>query len=158
MKRNATPDARCAPGYPRSMPRTLRPWWRRCVLTAPLLLAIAPVAQEELLTGRLRAASALAAPPRSPGLPNPPPPPPPATPGSAKGTPKGKPAKPDAEPSEYLSCGCGCCGGAQPQKVCLYRKKGDKLKRIIEQDESQRSAPMCAMAGCSLGTLYRYCD
>jgi len=75
-------------------------------------------------------------------------------------------AAPTAAPSasaapngpSYVACGCGCCGGSTPVKKCLFRSKGDDLAKIIAADKRSRANPKCALAGCSLGTEYSYCD
>ncbi|MBI4346288.1 MAG: hypothetical protein HY553_05510 [Elusimicrobia bacterium] len=58
----------------------------------------------------------------------------------------------------YLACGCGCCGGVEPLRQCLYHSKGDDPKKIIEEDLAAAKNPACAMAGCSRGIEYLWCD
>lgn len=58
----------------------------------------------------------------------------------------------------YTACGCGCCSGATPQEVCLYKSNGDSLERIKQQDTAAKTSPQCAVIGCSRGTTYKYCD
>jgi len=60
----------------------------------------------------------------------------------------------EAEPS-YTACGCGCCGGVEPEERCL-REKGE-LERVRAEDRKARKNPDCAMAGCSRGVRYKYC-
>ncbi len=72
-----------------------------------------------------------------------------AVPASAAATAKGE---------TYVACGCGCCGGVEPVKQCLYRAKGEDLATIKKADEKSRKDPQCAMRGCSMGTAYSYCD
>lgn len=69
-------------------------------------------------------------------------------------------AKPavQADPS-YLACGCGCCGGENtPETVCLYRSKGDDMRKVVEADTLEKNSEDCAVKGCSRGKLYSYCD
>jgi hypothetical protein len=75
--------------------------------------------------------------------------------------PYGNPASICGQPQKgvaYFACGCGCCGGVQPKRQCLYRSKGDNLEAIIQNDKESKKNPGCALAGCSLGTKYVYCD
>ena len=58
----------------------------------------------------------------------------------------------------YIACGCGCCGGVQPKRQCLYRSRGDNLQAIVQKDKESANRLMCAQAGCALGTKYVYCD
>jgi hypothetical protein len=58
----------------------------------------------------------------------------------------------------YLACGCGCCVGTEPLVMCLYHSKGDDIQKIIDENQELAQSPGCAMAGCSLGTKYIYCD
>ncbi len=58
----------------------------------------------------------------------------------------------------YLACGCGCCGGVEPQKQCLYESQGESLEKIKAQDLEASQSETCMVAGCSLGTNYTYCD
>ncbi|WP_163998576.1 hypothetical protein [Pyxidicoccus caerfyrddinensis] len=37
-------------------------------------------------------------------------------------------------------------------------RQGDDLKALIDADQKAAKAPQCAMAGCSTGTKYVYCD
>ncbi|MEY4731872.1 MAG: hypothetical protein RL681_818 [Candidatus Parcubacteria bacterium] len=62
------------------------------------------------------------------------------------------------EDESYLACGCGCCGDAEPVTQCLYRSRGGDLAAIQKSDEELAASPSCAVAGCSMGTLYKYCD
>ncbi len=61
-------------------------------------------------------------------------------------------------PESYLACGCGCCGGVEPQSRCLYHSKGDDLAKIIAQDKEAAKGSICESVGCSIGIQYRYCD
>lgn len=61
-------------------------------------------------------------------------------------------------PETYLACGCGCCGNEASEEICLYKSKGDSLEEIKQKDQASRQAPACITVGCSLGTLYKYCD
>ena len=58
----------------------------------------------------------------------------------------------------YLACGCGCCGGTDPDKQSLYHSKGDDLNKIIQEDKKLQQREECKYAGCSKGVLYEYCD
>ncbi|MBZ4330150.1 hypothetical protein NR800_22625 [Corallococcus interemptor] len=58
----------------------------------------------------------------------------------------------------YVACGCGCCGGVEPEVKCLSCAKGDDLQALIQKDEEARRDPQCAVMGCSTGTKYVYCD
>ncbi|WP_147445376.1 hypothetical protein [Corallococcus aberystwythensis] len=58
----------------------------------------------------------------------------------------------------YVACGCGCCGGVEPQVQCLSCANGDDLQALIEKDQEAKKDPQCAVAGCSVGTKYVYCD
>lgn len=62
-------------------------------------------------------------------------------------------------PREYVACGCGCCGGypKDGEYKCLYHILGDNMRKIIEED-SNITPEMCALAGCSTGIRYKYCD
>ena len=62
------------------------------------------------------------------------------------------------EPESYLSCGCGCCGGAEPQEKCLFREQGDSLEDKRESDRRLGESNACDLMGCSLGTKYVFCD
>ncbi|MDP2684636.1 MAG: exo-alpha-sialidase [bacterium] len=64
------------------------------------------------------------------------------------------------EVTEYLACGCGCCGGTESESAeeCLYLSKGDDIQKYIDKDRRAAQSPNCAMMGCSSGVLYRYCD
>jgi hypothetical protein len=57
----------------------------------------------------------------------------------------------------YVACGCGCCGGTTPSPVCYYPSAGDSLSAIKAADETTKSSPTCATAGCSLGQRYLCC-
>jgi len=57
----------------------------------------------------------------------------------------------------YTACGCGCCGGVTPTKRCFYPELPGHLASIIEEDESIRSSPDCANAGCSAPQEYVCC-
>jgi hypothetical protein len=59
-------------------------------------------------------------------------------------------------PEKYVACGCGCCGGVEPVKKCLYRK--DDLGKIIEEDRKSGQRKECDRVGCAAGIEYRYCD
>lgn len=68
-------------------------------------------------------------------------------------------AIPSKDTRTYVVCGCGCCGGVEPEKKCLYRSKGDDLDALMAKDQATRPTPKaCANVGCSRGTEYRYCD
>jgi hypothetical protein len=59
----------------------------------------------------------------------------------------------------YVSCGCGCCSGLEPDNRCLYKNNGDSLEKIIEEDKKKASdTEFCATVGCSLPVRYQYCD
>lgn len=58
----------------------------------------------------------------------------------------------------YVACGCGCCGGVEPQVQCLSCANGDDIQALIEKDKVAKADPQCAYAGCSPGTKYVYCD
>ncbi|MBN9682509.1 MULTISPECIES: hypothetical protein [unclassified Corallococcus] len=58
----------------------------------------------------------------------------------------------------YVACGCGCCGGVEPEVQCLSCSKGDDLQALIQKDEEAKKDPQCAVMGCSPGTKYVYCD
>lgn len=60
--------------------------------------------------------------------------------------------------SSYIACGCGCCGGVEPDKRCLYHSKGDSLEEVIQADRISAHSPSCPMMGCSKGVRYIYCD
>ncbi len=62
---------------------------------------------------------------------------------------------PDAS---YLACGCGCCTGASTQERCVDLDAGQTLQQIVDADKSAAGSPNCAMAGCSMPTLYRCCN
>lgn len=57
--------------------------------------------------------------------------------------------------SSYLACGCGCCGGVQPQEKCVEE---DALALLIEKDKAQAASPQCAVIGCSVGVEYTVCE
>ena len=61
----------------------------------------------------------------------------------------------------YEACGCGCCAMAGPVHECLYWTRGDSLQDVIAKDKAMKDG-YCKGSrmrpGCSLGTLYRYCD
>lgn len=80
-----------------------------------------------------------------------------STPAAASTPDPGAPAA-TAKRESYVACGCGCCGGAEPVKKCLYRAKGDDLAKIKAEDGKARERPQCAVMGCSRGTEYSYCD
>jgi|GEM_PF-2669061 len=65
--------------------------------------------------------------------------------------------KENKEADSYLACGCGCCGNT-PIDQCLYHSKGDDLEKIKTDDEISRKKADCAVAGCSAGVRYHYCD
>ena len=58
----------------------------------------------------------------------------------------------------YIACDCGCCGGVQPKKQCIYQLRGDNLQQIVQRDKDAAKNPDCARAGCSIGNKYVYCD
>ncbi|WP_194858296.1 hypothetical protein [Myxococcus sp. AB056] len=62
----------------------------------------------------------------------------------------------------YEACGCGCCPMAGPVYECLYWTQGDSLQAVIAKDKAMKDGPYCKgtgkVPGCSLGTMYRYCD
>lgn len=58
----------------------------------------------------------------------------------------------------YVACGCGCCGGVEPQVQCLSCANKDDLQALIQKDQEAQKDPRCAYAGCSFGTKYVYCD
>ncbi|WP_338277617.1 hypothetical protein [Corallococcus caeni] len=58
----------------------------------------------------------------------------------------------------YVACGCGCCGGVEPKVQCLSCANGDDLQALIAKDQEAKKDPQCAVAGCSVGTKYVYCD
>jgi len=61
--------------------------------------------------------------------------------------------------NSYIACGCGCCGSSSvSNEVCLYKEKGEKLSKIISDDLAVKNSLQCANVGCSVGTLYKYCD
>jgi len=55
----------------------------------------------------------------------------------------------------YIACGCGCCGGVEPEIQCL--SSDDDLQRIIKADIKASKDPGCVAAGCSIGVKYQYC-
>ena len=65
---------------------------------------------------------------------------------------------PAGRSAPYVACGCGCCGGVQPTKQCLYRARGDDLDAIVARDVEQRRREACRTMGCSRGVEYRYCE
>jgi len=58
---------------------------------------------------------------------------------------------------EYRACGCGCCGGVYEPGRFTCVSSLERLKEIQKADGQARQAPHCAVAGCSLGTVYRLC-
>jgi hypothetical protein len=63
------------------------------------------------------------------------------------------------EREEYVACGCGCCGGTDPKEQCLSLEKGEDLEKIKQDDlRIAQDSGSCALAGCSRGIRYRYCD
>ncbi|WP_194862981.1 hypothetical protein [Myxococcus sp. AB036A] len=62
----------------------------------------------------------------------------------------------------YEACGCGCCPAVGPVYACLYWTQGDSLQAVIAKDKAKKEGPFCKgpgkRPGCSLGTMYRYCD
>jgi len=76
-------------------------------------------------------------------------------PASPQETPSEQPA---TEVTEYIACGCGCCGGIQEAVKCLYSSKGDDIRKIIADDIRTAKSPDCATAGCSQPVRYTYCD
>ena len=63
-------------------------------------------------------------------------------------------------PRRYTACGCGCCGGMGlgRRAKCLYFRNGDDIRKIIAGDRATRKMRYCRVAGCSMGTPYKYCD
>ncbi|WP_158622221.1 hypothetical protein [Corallococcus sp. CA047B] len=59
-------------------------------------------------------------------------------------------------PPGYTACGCGCCGGAEPQVKCLGTQA--ELEKVIAKDKADAKSPDCAMAGCTVPTRYQLCD
>lgn len=66
--------------------------------------------------------------------------------------------QPVADVTEYLACGCGCCGGLEEVVTCLYRSKGDNIQNIMDADKKAAKSPDCALAGCSQPIKFVYCD
>ena len=60
-------------------------------------------------------------------------------------------------PTEYLACGCGCCGTGTPKVVCVETAKGQTIEAVIAKDQADRQQPICEVAGCGLGVLYKDC-
>ena len=58
----------------------------------------------------------------------------------------------------YTACGCGCCGGTQPKRQCIYRSRGDDLKQMMLRDRESAKNTQCDRVGCSTGIKYVYCD
>ncbi|MCC6649396.1 MAG: hypothetical protein IT374_27985 [Polyangiaceae bacterium] len=58
----------------------------------------------------------------------------------------------------FVACGCGCCGGVEPERACLYHQKGDDPAKLEAADDKAAKSPGCAAAGCSRGTAYYWCD
>ena len=59
---------------------------------------------------------------------------------------------------EYRACGCDCCEDKTPQKVCLDKDKGGRLRDVVIQDRKTKNSPSCSKVGCAVGFLYTYCD
>ena len=66
--------------------------------------------------------------------------------------------QPATDVTEYVACGCGCCGGAEEVVKCLYRSKGDDIQKIIDDDQKAAKSSDCPLAGCSQPIKYIYCD
>jgi hypothetical protein len=64
---------------------------------------------------------------------------------------------PQTEVQEYLACGCGCCGGAEPMVMCI-EDTGRCLSEIIAEDQAMPGQLRCATAGCALGVRYVRCQ
>ncbi|RKI14835.1 hypothetical protein D7Y15_14450 [Corallococcus sp. AB030] len=58
----------------------------------------------------------------------------------------------------YVACGCGCCGGVEPEVKCLSCANKDDLQALIQKDQAAQKDPQCSVMGCSTGTKYVYCD
>lgn len=58
----------------------------------------------------------------------------------------------------YTACGCGCCGGTQPKKQCIFQSKGDDLKAMVQKDIESGRNTQCDRVGCGSGIKYVYCD
>jgi len=70
-----------------------------------------------------------------------------------------EPASATVALQQYVDCGCGCCGGTEPTDKCLYKSKGDSIENVIGRSKKNPpSEHTCAVAGCSKGVRYRYCD
>ena len=73
-------------------------------------------------------------------------------------------ATPKAAPTtkeSYVACGCGCCGGlddAKRKTTCLYHANGDSFEKIKKADAEAGKSERCAVAGCSMGTKFEFCD
>jgi len=61
-------------------------------------------------------------------------------------------------PTSYTFCGCGCCGGVEPESKCLFQSKGNYIQEFIIQDEVAAEKTDCSNVGCSRGIKYIYCD
>lgn len=59
--------------------------------------------------------------------------------------------------TEYVACGCGCCGGIDPGPAQCLDPAKDDLCELIRQDRAAASNPGCAEAGCSFPVRYAYC-
>lgn len=58
----------------------------------------------------------------------------------------------------YDVCGCGCCGGVQPNPGCYYPEHGDDLVAIKAKDQAAGMSSTCAQAGCAIGTHLACCE
>ncbi|KFE70715.1 hypothetical protein DB31_5757 [Hyalangium minutum] len=56
----------------------------------------------------------------------------------------------------YLACGCGCCGGVEPEVRCL--SQGETLQTHIARDKEQAASPNCPWQGCFFPVKYKICD
>ena len=63
--------------------------------------------------------------------------------------------EPELKGDSYTACGCGCCGGVEPQVKCLG---GESLQAVIARDKQAAASPDCAMAGCTMPVKYQACD
>ncbi len=57
----------------------------------------------------------------------------------------------------FVDCGCGCCGGTEPNEVCVRASLGETLESV-RGTPSAPTPEQCQSAGCSLGVRYRCCD
>ena len=74
------------------------------------------------------------------------------------GDPPPQPGSPP-EPTEYVACGCGCCGGPgytdDASVECV--PSAAELRKIIAADQASSPRTECAAMGCSKGQRYRVC-